>query len=187
MAALKEFSQIVLLWEIECVVDSDFIPIWPKQRSSEHLMRTSSLLGSSHITHSCANLLVEDSMWTFTRTFTSRLWEGENIKIIILEFRFQTASSRGKWLHIYFFDFCLFQIVKMLITLVVVFALCWFPLNLFNLVLDLDPSLLDHIQTREDERLLIGLYYSCHWLAMASCFANPIIYSFFNESFRVSH
>ena len=40
---------------------------------------------------------------------------------------------------------------------------------------------------REVERLLIGLFYSCHWVAMASCFANPIIYSFLNESFRVSN
>lgn len=79
-----------------------------------------------------------------------------------------------------------FQVVKMLISLVVAFAVCWFPLNLFNLVLDLHPSLLDQIKTRDDERLLIGLFYACHWLAMASCFANPIIYSFFNESFRVS-
>ncbi len=73
----------------------------------------------------------------------------------------------------------------MLVTLVVVFALCWLPLHLFTLILDLAPHLLDKIKTQSDERLFLGVYYFCHWLAMANSFANPIIYCFLNDSFRV--
>lgn len=79
-----------------------------------------------------------------------------------------------------------FQVTKMLVTLVVVFALCWLPLHLFTLILDLAPQLLDKIKTQSDERLFLGIYYFCHWLAMANSFANPIIYCFLNDSFRVS-
>ena len=74
----------------------------------------------------------------------------------------------------------------MLVTLVVVFALCWLPLHLFTLILDLAPQMLDKIKTQGDERLFLGIYYFCHWLAMANSFANPIIYCFLNDSFRVS-
>ncbi len=84
------------------------------------------------------------------------------------------------------FCFFLCQVTKMLVTLVVVFALCWLPLHLFTLILDLAPHLLDGIKTQSDERLFLGIYYSCHWLAMANSFANPIIYCFLNDSFRVS-
>ena len=84
-----------------------------------------------------------------------------------------------------FITYCLFQVTKMLVTLVVVFALCWLPLHLFTLILDLAPHLLDKIKTQGDERLFLGIYYFCHWLAMANSFANPIIYCFLNDSFRV--
>ena len=74
----------------------------------------------------------------------------------------------------------------MLVTLVVVFAVCWLPVHLFNLVIDLQPSVLDRIRTQQDERLYIGIFYICHWLAMSNSFANPVIYCFLSDSFRVS-
>ena len=81
--------------------------------------------------------------------------------------------------------FCL-QVVKMVVTLVVVFALCWLPLHLFNLIIDFAPHVLDLITSTRAERVYYSIFYTCHWLAMANSFTNPIIYGFLNESFRVS-
>ncbi|CAH1794956.1 unnamed protein product [Owenia fusiformis] len=76
------------------------------------------------------------------------------------------------------------RIVKMLVTIVLVFGICWFPLNLFNASVDLFPKLLNQITTAEAERAYLAIFFSCHWLAMSNSFANPIIYGFLNESFR---
>lgn len=77
------------------------------------------------------------------------------------------------------------QVVKMLVIVVLTFALCWLPLHAFFLVTDFNPDLLK-FETAEQERFLTSLYYCAHWLAMSNCLANPIIYGFMNESFRVS-
>ena len=79
----------------------------------------------------------------------------------------------------------MFQVTKMLVVIVIVFALCWLPLHVFNFAIDIAPYLLDEIKTQEDERLFLGLYYGCHWLAMAHSCANPVIYSFLNDRFMV--
>ena len=77
------------------------------------------------------------------------------------------------------------QVMKMVLTLVVVFAFCWMPLQLFNLLIDFAPHLLDYIISHEDEQLYYGIFYSCHWVAMANSFTNPIIYGLLNDNFRV--
>ena len=74
----------------------------------------------------------------------------------------------------------------MLVVIVIVFALCWLPLHLFNFTIDVAPYLLDQINSKDEEKLYLGLYYACHWLAMAHSCANPLIYSFLNDRFIVS-
>ncbi|XP_062607908.1 substance-K receptor-like [Saccostrea cucullata] len=69
------------------------------------------------------------------------------------------------------------KVVKMLVIVVTIFGVCWLPLHVFTLVRDFHPS------TYHD-RLELGLYLGVHWLAMSNSFANPIIYSFTNDSFR---
>ncbi|XP_076458269.1 prolactin-releasing peptide receptor-like [Babylonia areolata] len=76
------------------------------------------------------------------------------------------------------------KVVKMLVVVVVMFALCWLPLHVFILLLDFRPDLMEH-DSLEEERFFVGLFYTVHWMAMANSFINPIIYSFSNESFRV--
>ena len=78
-----------------------------------------------------------------------------------------------------------FQVVKMLILVVTMFGVCWLPLHTFFLVIDFNPELMNY-ESLEEERFFVALYYSVHWLAMSNSFANPVIYSFTNDSFRVS-
>ncbi|KAL8591113.1 hypothetical protein ACOMHN_056173 [Nucella lapillus] len=71
----------------------------------------------------------------------------------------------------------------MLILVVAIFALCWLPLHTFFLVIDFNPEVTQY-HNLDEERLMTGVYYTVHWLAMSNSFANPFIYSFTNDSFR---
>ncbi|XP_005879770.1 PREDICTED: prolactin-releasing peptide receptor [Myotis brandtii] len=65
----------------------------------------------------------------------------------------------------------------LLVVVVVVFAICWLPLHVFNLLRDLDPRAID-----PDAFGLVQLL--CHWLAMSSVCYNPFIYAWLHDSFR---
>ena len=72
----------------------------------------------------------------------------------------------------------------MLLTLVAVFAACWFPLQLFNILVDFHLAFLQILESNENA--FLAVFFSCHWLAMANSFTNPLIYGFLNKHFRVS-
>ncbi|KAJ8318579.1 hypothetical protein KUTeg_003670 [Tegillarca granosa] len=76
------------------------------------------------------------------------------------------------------------KIVKMLVTVVAMFGLCWLPIHAFTMATDFFPEILDYSSPQE-EKLFIGLFLSAHWLAMSNSFANPIIYGFTNDNFRM--
>ncbi|XP_056601889.1 G-protein coupled receptor 83 [Triplophysa dalaica] len=63
--------------------------------------------------------------------------------------------------------------LKMLIAVVAMFAVCWFPLNCYVVLLSSKV-----IQANN------GLYFTFHWLAMSSTCYNPFIYCWLNQSFR---
>uniref|UniRef100_A0A673L5C2 Probable G-protein coupled receptor 83 n=1 Tax=Sinocyclocheilus rhinocerous TaxID=307959 RepID=A0A673L5C2_9TELE len=63
--------------------------------------------------------------------------------------------------------------LKMLIAVVAVFAVCWFPLNCYVVLLSSKV-----IQANN------ALYFTFHWLAMSSTCYNPFIYCWLNHSFR---
>ncbi|XP_071128881.1 QRFP-like peptide receptor [Mytilus edulis] len=73
------------------------------------------------------------------------------------------------------------QIVKMLITIVTLFGLCWIPLHAFILTLDFNSDLL---QRPDLMPVIQTIYFVVHWIAMSNSFVNPIIYTFMNASFR---
>lgn len=73
----------------------------------------------------------------------------------------------------------------MLVIVVCIFGLCWLPLHTFIIVIDFNPHLLEY-KSEQQEILFTAVYYFAHWLAMSNSFANPIIYGFTNDSFRVS-
>uniref|UniRef100_A0A914D7Z2 G-protein coupled receptors family 1 profile domain-containing protein n=1 Tax=Acrobeloides nanus TaxID=290746 RepID=A0A914D7Z2_9BILA len=70
------------------------------------------------------------------------------------------------------------RLLRMLITMVVLFAICWLPLNLLNLLRDLKL-----------DGLIGGTYKSfpfltAHLISMTTTCWNPILYAWMNESFR---
>ena len=67
--------------------------------------------------------------------------------------------------------------VKMMITVVIIYALCWLPLHSITLIGDAHPSIYSYkyIQT---------VWISCHWLAMSNCCYNPMVYCWMNSRFR---
>ncbi|KFO29214.1 probable G-protein coupled receptor 83 [Fukomys damarensis] len=64
--------------------------------------------------------------------------------------------------------------IKMLMLVVVLYALCWFPLNCYVLLLS---SNVIHSNN--------ALYFAFHWFAMSSTCYNPFIYCWLNENFRI--
>ncbi|XP_064158776.1 G-protein coupled receptor 83-like [Anguilla rostrata] len=63
--------------------------------------------------------------------------------------------------------------IKMLMAVVAVFAICWFPLNCYVVLIS---SQVIHTSN--------ALYFSFHWFAMSSTCYNPFIYCWLNDSFR---
>jgi hypothetical protein len=63
--------------------------------------------------------------------------------------------------------------IKMLILVVIVFAICWLPINLYHLLNDF--YLTD---------FSLNTFYFVHWLAMSSVCYNPFIYFWLNNYYR---
>ncbi len=68
---------------------------------------------------------------------------------------------------------------KMLLTMVVVFAVSWLPLQAFHLAADIDSTVL----YMKDFKLLFTVF---HILAMCSTFVNPILYGWMNNNYRTA-
>ncbi|XP_062910918.1 neuropeptide Y receptor type 2-like [Mobula hypostoma] len=66
---------------------------------------------------------------------------------------------------------------KMLVMVVVVFAVCWLPFHVFQLLSDLDGRFLRF----HDYKLVYTVF---HVLAMGSTFANPLLYGWMNTNYR---
>ncbi|KAL4231569.1 neuropeptide Y receptor [Mactra antiquata] len=67
--------------------------------------------------------------------------------------------------------------IKMLIFVVIVFALCWMPLNLYQVLADFHPNV-------EVFHYNSTTFFICHWIAISSTCYNPFVYCWLNESFR---
>ncbi|XP_062845219.1 G-protein coupled receptor 83 [Trichomycterus rosablanca] len=63
--------------------------------------------------------------------------------------------------------------MKMLMAVVAVFGVCWFPLNCYVVLLSSKVIPANN-----------GVYFSFHWLAMSSTCYNPFIYCWLNSNFR---
>ncbi|KAM6973028.1 prolactin-releasing peptide receptor [Aplochiton taeniatus] len=69
---------------------------------------------------------------------------------------------------------------SLLVASVLAFALCWLPLQVLNLLLDLDPDF--HIV---DKRYVNVLQVCCHLVAMSSACYNPFIYASLHSKVRM--
>jgi neuropeptide Y receptor len=63
----------------------------------------------------------------------------------------------------------------MLIAMVVIFAICWLPLNIVHMVEEFHRSELSHYKV---------LFLTTHVIAMSSTIYNPFLYSWLNDNFR---
>lgn len=71
----------------------------------------------------------------------------------------------------------------MMFTVVLLYGLCWMPVKVYQFLLDYGYI---NFCTEFQLRMIVIIYFTCHWIAMANSFVNPIIYSFMSKSFRVS-
>ncbi|NXS62516.1 NPY2R protein, partial [Brachypteracias leptosomus] len=68
---------------------------------------------------------------------------------------------------------------KMLVCVVVVFAVSWLPFHTFQLVSDIDSQVLD----LKEYKLIYTVF---HVIAMCSTFANPLLYGWMNNNYRTA-
>ncbi|VDD83286.1 unnamed protein product [Mesocestoides corti] len=73
--------------------------------------------------------------------------------------------------------------VKMLIAMVVIFVVCWIPLNCLWMVTDLGTNS-QAVQSFAGSGYFTLVFFVCHSLAMSSAVYNPFLYTWLNESFR---
>lgn len=76
------------------------------------------------------------------------------------------------------------QIVKMLIVVVVMFAIFWLPLQTFSLIMFIWPSVRQVDYASTSYNIFVGTYFTFHWMSMAHSCLNPLIYCFMNPKFR---
>lgn len=69
------------------------------------------------------------------------------------------------------------RINVMLLAIVIAFALCWLPLNVFNTLFDWHHQALPDCQHD-------AIFSACHLTAMASTCINPVVYGFLNSNFQ---
>ncbi|XP_006629532.2 neuropeptide Y receptor type 1 [Lepisosteus oculatus] len=69
------------------------------------------------------------------------------------------------------------RINVMLFSIVVAFAICWLPLNIFNAVIDWNHEIIMNCNHNP-------LFSLCHLTAMVSVCVNPIFYGFLNRNFQ---
>ncbi|XP_034239079.1 RYamide receptor-like [Thrips palmi] len=69
------------------------------------------------------------------------------------------------------------KVIKMLVIVVALFALCWFPLQTYNILQDMFPRINSY-------KYINIIFFCCDWLAMSNSCYNPFIYGIYNEKFK---
>ncbi|CAG4975826.1 unnamed protein product [Parnassius apollo] len=69
------------------------------------------------------------------------------------------------------------RVVKMMIVVVVIFAVCWLPFHVYFVVTSYYPDIVNYPHIQE-------IYLGIYWLAMSNSMYNPIIYCWMNSKFR---
>ncbi|KAL5293298.1 tkr-3 family protein [Megaselia abdita] len=69
------------------------------------------------------------------------------------------------------------KVIKMLIIVVIVFGICWLPLQTYNVLYVTYPEINEH-------HYISIIWFTCDWLAMSNSCYNPFIYGIYNEKFK---
>ncbi|KAK6169371.1 hypothetical protein SNE40_020439 [Patella caerulea] len=69
------------------------------------------------------------------------------------------------------------KVVKMMIVVVIIFAVCWLPMHLYFILVNIFPSI---VHSKNIQQIFILIF----WLAMSNSMYNPIIYCWMNARFR---
>ncbi|XP_038104891.1 tachykinin-like peptides receptor 99D isoform X3 [Culex quinquefasciatus] len=69
------------------------------------------------------------------------------------------------------------RVVKMMVVVVVIFAVCWLPFQIYFIVTSYYPEL-------TAKPYIQDVYLAIYWLAMSNSMYNPIIYFWMNSRFR---
>ncbi|KAI2799309.1 hypothetical protein BLOT_014470 [Blomia tropicalis] len=76
------------------------------------------------------------------------------------------------------------KVIKIMMVVVIVFILCWSPLQLYNVLTIYFPQKFRSFSSDAELTRYVVTYMAFHLLAMAHSFVNPIVYSFMSQSFR---
>ncbi|KAH1022774.1 hypothetical protein HUJ04_012119 [Dendroctonus ponderosae] len=71
----------------------------------------------------------------------------------------------------------IFRVVKMMMVVVIIFAVCWLPYQLYFIIIAYYPKI-----TRS--KYIQETFLAIYWLAMSNSMYNPIIYCWMNARFR---
>ncbi|XP_049794579.1 neuromedin-K receptor-like [Schistocerca nitens] len=66
------------------------------------------------------------------------------------------------------------KVIKMLVIVVALFALCWLPLQTYNLLQDIYPQINGY-------HYINIIWFCCDWLAMSNSCYNPFVYGIYNQ------
>ncbi|XP_049767981.1 tachykinin-like peptides receptor 99D [Schistocerca cancellata] len=69
------------------------------------------------------------------------------------------------------------RVIKMLVIVVTLFAVCWLPLQTYNVLQDVFPYINEY-------HYINIIWFCCDWLAMSNSCYNPFIYGIYNEKFK---
>lgn len=68
----------------------------------------------------------------------------------------------------------------MMLSVVAAYGICWFPLNLYNVLFYADPASYMCLT------FIHYIYTACHWIAMCHSCMNPAIYFYMNLRYRAA-
>ncbi|XP_014610854.1 PREDICTED: tachykinin-like peptides receptor 99D isoform X1 [Polistes canadensis] len=69
------------------------------------------------------------------------------------------------------------KVIKMLVIVVVLFAMCWLPLQSYNVLQYTYPKINQY-------QYINIIWFCCDWLAMSNSCCNPFVYGIYNEKFK---
>lgn len=88
--------------------------------------------------------------------------------------RTRKAGIEHNWWH----DMVTLQMVKIMMIIVILYAICWLPLHVVTLLGDLNPAMYDR-------PFMPIVWISFHWLAMSNSCYNPFIYYWMSNTFKL--